>query len=148
MEEQSSCKEGRIVCWSLRRNNRTQLLLCRPPHPAERGSICCCCWPSRRWQKKWEKGEVEVVAADSGWLKVKKREWKVAKEMKRGCCIASGLSVLRERVWSKVCYLGRVLRMPLLCLITPRLGRLWKHSQGDMTSAGTWTLTPFPRELL
>lgn len=49
--------EGKLSCRCLRRKNRTQLLLCRPPHPAERDSICCCSWPltlmTLRKKKRW-----------------------------------------------------------------------------------------------
>lgn len=56
--------------------------------------------------------------------------------------LACRLSVMR--CGSKVGYLGHVLSVPVLCLIAPKTTEFIKTQPGDVTSAGTCTLTLFP----
>lgn len=123
--------EGKQVSRCLRRNNRTQLLLHRPPHPAERDSTCCCSWPLWLWEKKREKAEV-VAATEFDRCRVKER--KIGKRSMRPPLVKEMVRAGKRRMlhhflvcrFSVMRFGSKVFSLsgPVLCLITPRLRSL------------------------
>lgn len=90
-------------------------------------------------REKREKGEVAAVAAvEFDRLRVKERKWErgasVRPLLENGT--SRGKGGRRISSWFVVSLLWGLLSGPLLCLITPRLKSLWKHSQGTWPQLG------------